>query len=104
MDQVFRALADPGRRSLLDRLFERDGQTLGELSDALPMSRQGVSKHLKILERAHLVVTEWMGREKLHYLNPVPVQQVADRWISKYARHRTAAVATLKRALEDEPQ
>jgi DNA-binding transcriptional ArsR family regulator len=85
MDAVFRALADPTRRSLLDELFKRDGQTLSELEERLPMTRFGVMKHLKLLEEAGLVVSKRRGREKLHFLNPVPIRLVHDRWVSKYA-------------------
>ena len=102
-DLVFRALADPTRRFLLDRLFERDGRTLKELESQLEMTRYGVMKHLRVLEEAGLVVTRRSGREKLHYLNPVPIRQIHDRWISKYAEHRLAALVDLKRALEEEP-
>lgn len=100
MDEVFRALADPSRRRLLDRLHARNGQSLRELSEGLEMTRQAVSKHLTVLERARLVTVVRRGREKLHYLNPVPVQEVADRWIGKYERGRTAALSRLKQALE----
>jgi DNA-binding transcriptional ArsR family regulator len=100
MDDVFKALADPGRRDLLDALFERNGQTLGELCARLDMTRQGVSKHLAILEAANLVVTTRRGREKLHYLNPVPINDIAERWINKYDEPRLQALADLKRALE----
>jgi uncharacterized protein YndB with AHSA1/START domain len=103
MDDVFRALADPSRRHLLDRLFKRDGQTLGQLEEHLPgMTRFGVMKHLGVLEGAGLVATRKVGREKLHYLNPVPIRQVFDRWTSKYARPFTRAMADLKRNLEGE--
>jgi DNA-binding transcriptional ArsR family regulator len=102
MDAVFRALADPVRRRLLDRLRTRNGQTLTEVSEGLKITRQAVSKHLAMLERANLVVTEWQGREKLHHLNPVPIHQIADRWISKYERPRLEALAELKRSLEGE--
>ena len=102
-DLVFRALADPTRRFLLDRLFERDGRTLKELESQLEMTRYGVMKHLRVLEEAGLVVTRRSGREKLHYLNPVPIRQIHDRWISKYAEHRLAALVDLKRALEEKP-
>lgn len=101
MDAVFRALADGSRRKLLDRLFERNGQTLGELCDGLAMSRQAVTKHLLILEQANLVVTLWRGREKLHYLNPVPIHEIAERWIRKYERGRLRALAELKKNLEE---
>ena len=99
-DRVFKALADPTRRHLLDRLFERDGRTLGELEHELDMTRFGVMKHLKVLEEAGLVVTRRSGREKLHFLNPVPIRLVHDRWIDKYTEHRAAALADLKRELE----
>lgn len=100
-DQVFRALADPTRRLLLDRLFEREGRTLGELnSEVEGMTRFGVMKHLKLLEAAGLVVSMKVGREKLHYLNPVPVQLIHDRWVSKYTRPRVVALAGLKQELE----
>jgi DNA-binding transcriptional ArsR family regulator len=100
MDAVFRALADESRRALLDRLFAKNGQTLGELCDGLRMTRQAVSKHLAILEGANLVATVRRGREKLHYLNPVPIHELAERWIGKYERHRLSALAELKRGLE----
>ena len=99
-DLVFRALADPTRRFLLDRLFERDGQTLTELSSGLEMSRFGVMKHLSILEDAGLVTTQKVGREKFHYLNPVPIRLVHDRWIDKYTERRVSALADLKHTLE----
>jgi uncharacterized protein YndB with AHSA1/START domain/DNA-binding transcriptional ArsR family regulator len=101
MDAVFRALADPTRRSLLDELFEADGQTLGALEQRLPMSRFGVMKHLKVLEEANLVVTRRRGREKLHFLNPVPIRLVHDRWVSKYAEPWAAGLSELKDRLED---
>jgi uncharacterized protein YndB with AHSA1/START domain/DNA-binding transcriptional ArsR family regulator len=97
---VFRALADPSRRWLLDLLFERDGRTLTALEGELPMTRFGVMKHLRVLEEAGLIVTRKVGRERLHYLNPVPIQLIADRWINKYAAARTSALADLKAALE----
>src|SRR5512146_659422 len=99
-DAVFRALADPTRRGLLDELFKRDGQTLGALEQRLPMTRFGVMKHLKVLEEAGLVVTKRRGREKLHFLNPVPIRLVHDRWVSKYAEPWTAALSGLKTELE----
>ena len=102
MDEVFRALADPNRRLLLDRLFERDGQSLVELQGALPMTRFGVMKHLRLLEQAGLVTTRRAGREKFHYLNPVPIRLVHDRWISRYAGPIVAQLSALK-ALLDEP-
>jgi DNA-binding transcriptional ArsR family regulator len=101
-DRVFKALADPTRRLLLDRLFERDGRTLGELESQVEMTRFGVMKHLRILEDAGLVVTRRSGREKLHYLNPVPIRLVHDRWIDKYTEGPASLLADLKRALEDE--
>ena len=101
MDDVFRALADPTRRSLLDELFKEDGQTLTALEERLPMSRFGVMKHLKVLEEANLVVTKRRGREKLHFLNPVPIRLVHDRWVSKYAEPWAATLTGLKRTLED---
>ena len=102
MDEVFKALADPTRRQLLDELYKRDGQTLTELESRLPMSRFGVMKHLKVLEEAHLVTTQKRGREKLHFLNPVPIRLVHDRWVSKYAEPWAATLTGLKRRLEDE--
>ena len=101
MDAVFKALADESRRALLDRLHARNGQTLAELCDGLAMSRQAVSKHLAILEAANLVVAIRRGREKLHYLNPVPIAEIADRWVRKFERDRLAALAELKRNLEE---
>ncbi|MGA3148179.1 MAG: metalloregulator ArsR/SmtB family transcription factor [Acidimicrobiales bacterium] len=101
MDDVFRALADPTRRSLLDELFRRDGQTLGELEGRFAMSRFGVMKHLKQLEEAGLVVTRRRGREKLHFLNPVPIRLVHDRWVSKYAEPWAATLSGLKHRLEN---
>jgi DNA-binding transcriptional ArsR family regulator len=103
-DAVFKALADASRRDLLDRLFARNGQTLGELCDGLAMTRQAVSKHLGILEEANLVAAVKRGREKLHYLNPVPIAEIADRWIGKFERGRIDALADLKRTLEQKPQ
>jgi DNA-binding transcriptional ArsR family regulator len=102
MDEVFKALADPTRRSLLDALFERDGQTLSELEGRLPMTRFGVMKHLRVLEEAGLVKTRKRGREKLHFLNPVPIRLVHDRWVSKFAEPWTAALSDLKQELEKE--
>jgi uncharacterized protein YndB with AHSA1/START domain len=101
MDDVFRALADPTRRSLLDELFKEDGQSLTALEERLPMSRFGVMKHLRVLEEANLVVTRKRGREKLHFLNPVPIRLVHDRWVSKYAEPWAATLTGLKRTLED---
>jgi DNA-binding transcriptional ArsR family regulator/uncharacterized protein YndB with AHSA1/START domain len=100
VDEVFKALADDSRRMLLDRLNERNGQTLTELCAGLDMARQSVSKHLAVLEAANLVTTVRRGREKLHYLNPEPINAIADRWISRYDRGRVAALADLKTALE----
>ncbi len=97
MDEVFKALADEGRRALLDALRRRDGQTLGELCDVLPdMTRFGVMKHLAVLEAAHLVVTERAGRSKLHYLNPVPIREIHDRWISHYAEPFVTGLLALR--------
>jgi DNA-binding transcriptional ArsR family regulator len=101
-DKVFKALADPGRRLLLDRLHGDNGQTLGQLCQHLNMTRQAVTKHLKLLEKATLVATLWRGREKLHYLNPVPIHEIAERWIGKYERSRLRILAELKRNLEGE--
>jgi uncharacterized protein YndB with AHSA1/START domain/DNA-binding transcriptional ArsR family regulator len=103
VDEVFRALADPTRRSLLDELYEHDGQTLSALEQRLPMSRFGVMKHLKVLEAAGLVKTKRRGREKLHFLNPVPIRLVHDRWVSKYAEPWAAALSGLKTQIEEEP-
>ena len=102
MDKVFKALAAQERRVLLDRLRANNGQTLGELCVHLKMTRQAVTKHLKILEEASLVVCIWQGREKLHYLNPVPIHEIGDRWISKYERGRLRALSELKKKLEGE--
>src|SRR5512133_3756877 len=99
MDDVFRALADPTRRSLLDELFKEDGQTLSALEERLPMTRFGVMKHLKVLEGAGLVTTRKRGREKLHFLNPVPIRLVHDRWVSKYAEPWAAAMSDIKQRL-----
>lgn len=101
MDAVFKALADASRRTLLDVLFRENGQTLGELSGRFPdMSRQAVTKHLRVLEEANLVATVWRGREKLHFLNPVPLHEISERWIGKYERSRLDALSELKRSLE----
>jgi DNA-binding transcriptional ArsR family regulator len=103
-DRVFKALADPTRRHLLDLLFVRDGRTLSELeSEVGDMTRFGVMKHLRVLEEAGLVVTRKSGREKLHFLNPVPIRQIHDRWIDKYTEPRAAALLDLKRKLEENP-
>src|SRR6266850_2560124 len=101
MDDVFRALADPTRRSLLDTLFKEDGQTLSALEERLPMTRFGVMKHLKLLEEAGLVVTRRRGREKLHFLNAVPIRLIHDRWVSKYTEPWAATLSELKHRLED---
>lgn len=101
-DRVFKALADPSRRLLLDLLFERDGQTLTELESRLDMTRFGVMKHLKQLEEAGLVVSTKVGRTRVHHLNPVPIRQIHDRWIDKYTEHRAATLADLKRQLEEQ--
>jgi DNA-binding transcriptional ArsR family regulator len=101
-DVVFHALADRSRRALLDRLFARDGQTLSDLCEGLDMSRQAVSKHLAILEAANLLATLKRGREKLHFLNPVPIHAIAERWISKFERPQLDALSQLKRRLEGE--
>ncbi|WP_424631603.1 ArsR/SmtB family transcription factor [Bradyrhizobium sp. SYSU BS000235] len=100
MDEVFKALADVSRRSLLDRLHARNGQTLLELCDGLAMTRQAVTKHLAILEAANLVTSIKHGREKLHYLNPLPIHEIGERWIKKFERGKLAALSELKRQLE----
>jgi DNA-binding transcriptional ArsR family regulator len=100
MDEVFRALADASRRELLDRLRADNGQTLNELCARLAMTRQAVSKHLGILEEANLVATVKRGREKLHYLNPLPIHDIAERWIGKFERHRLQALSELRKGLE----
>src|SRR6188768_1568246 len=100
MDAVFKALADASRRKLLDELFRNNGQTLGDLCARLDMTRQAVSKHLALLEEANLVAVVWRGREKLHYLNPVPIHDIADQWIGKFERSRLQALGDLKKALE----
>jgi DNA-binding transcriptional ArsR family regulator len=101
-DKVFKALADSSRRLLLDRLHEDNGQTLGELCEHLHTTRQAVTKHLSVLEAANLVVTIWRGREKLHYLNPMPIHEMYERWIGKYERHQVRALHDLKEALEED--
>ena len=101
-DLVFRALADPTRRHLLDRLFEQEGRTLTELESELEMTRFGVMKHLKVLEEANLVTTKRRGREKLHFLNPVPIRLVHDRWVSKFAEPLASGLSRLKRDIEEE--
>jgi uncharacterized protein YndB with AHSA1/START domain len=102
MDEVFKALADPTRRSLLDELFRQDGQTLSALEQRLPMTRFGVMKHLRVLEDAGVVVTRRRGREKLHFLNPVPIRLVHDRWVSKYAEPWATTLSDIKHELEEE--
>ena len=102
MDAVFKALADPTRRGLLDELFEQDGQSLSALERRLPMTRFGVMKHLKVLEAAGLVTTKKRGRERLHFLNPVPIRLIHDRWVSKYAEPWAAALSGLKQTIEEE--
>lgn len=102
MDAVFKSLADPGRRKLLDRLFESPGLTLGQLCREMDMTRQAVSQHLALLEEANLVSTAWRGREKLHYLNPVPIHELYDRWVKKFERRSLKALDQLKKRLEAE--
>jgi uncharacterized protein YndB with AHSA1/START domain/DNA-binding transcriptional ArsR family regulator len=102
MDAVFKALADPTRRRLLDMLFRRDGQTLGQLERRLEMTRFGVMKHLRVLENARLVVTKWRGREKLHFLNAVPIRQIHDRWLDKYSAPVAAMLTGLKKQIEED--
>ena len=104
MDEVFRALADPTRRALLDVLHAEPGATLGELAEPLDMTRQAVSKHLLVLESAGLVACRWSGREKHHYLNPVPLVEIHDRWISKFAATRARGLLELRRALEEKEE
>ena len=101
MDAVFKALADGSRRKLLDQLHKSNGQTLGELCEHLDMSRQAVTKHLILLEKANLMTVVWRGREKLHYLNPVPLHEIYERWIGKYEGHRLQALSDLKKGLEE---
>ena len=100
MDAVFKALADESRRKLLDLLHQSNGQTLGELCAHLDMTRQAVTKHLRLLEAANLIAVVWRGREKLHYLNPMPLHEIYERWIGKYERHRLQALSDLKKGLE----
>jgi DNA-binding transcriptional ArsR family regulator len=100
VDAVFKALADDSRRKLLDQLYKSNGQTLSQLCESLSMTRQGVTKHLVLLEEAKLITVVWHGREKLHYLNPVPLHEIYERWISKYERHRLQALSDLKKNLE----
>ena len=101
MDAVFKALADESRRKLLDQLRKNNGQTLTQLCEYFDMSRQAVTKHLRLLEEANLVVVLWRGREKLHYLNPTPIHEIAERWIDKYERHRLETLGDLKKRLEE---
>ena len=101
MDAVFKALSDTTRRQMLDRLFEHPGQSLTELTEGLEMRRQSAAKHVAILESAGLVSCHWQGREKLHYLNPVPIAEIGDRWLDKFTGDRAAAILNLKNALED---
>ena len=101
MDAVFKVLADPSRRKLLDELREENGQTLSELCAHLDMTRQAVTKHLVLLEKASLIAIAWRGREKLHYLNPMPLHEIYERWIGKYERHRLQALSDLKKGLEE---
>jgi DNA-binding transcriptional ArsR family regulator len=100
MDAVFKALADPSRRKLLDELRKKNGQTLSELCEHLDMTRQAVTKHLVLLEKANLIAVVWRGREKLHYLNPMPLHEIYERWIGKYERHRLQALSDLRKGLE----
>jgi DNA-binding transcriptional ArsR family regulator len=102
MDKVFKALADGTRRDLLDLLFANNGQSLGELCKQMTMTRQAVTKHLQLLEEANLITIVWQGREKLHYLNPIPIGEIYQRWIGKFERHRIEALNTLKQALEED--
>jgi DNA-binding transcriptional ArsR family regulator len=99
-DAVFRALADASRRRLLDRLHRKNGQTLGELCEGLDLTRQAIAKHLAVLEKANLVSWKRQGREKLHFINPVPINEIAERWISKFERQRLKALSELKKKLE----
>jgi DNA-binding transcriptional ArsR family regulator len=101
MNTVFKALADESRRKLLDQLHKSNGQTLTQLCGHLDMTRQAVTKHLALLEAANLVAVVWRGREKLHYLNPVPIHEISERWIGKYERHRLQALSDLKKGLEE---
>ncbi len=103
-DRVFKALADASRRSLIDRLHERSGQTLTELCEGLDMTRQAVTQHLAVLQGANLVSVQWRGREKLHYFNPVPLQDIYERWIRRFERQRLSALLAFKRRLEEESE
>lgn len=102
MDKVFKALSDPSRRKLLDRLFENSGLTLSELSEKMGMTRQAVTQHMNVLEAANLVTTVWRGRKKHHYLNPVPIHEIYDRWVRKFERRGLKALDQLKKRLEGE--
>ncbi len=102
MDLIFKALSDPGRRKLLDRLYASSGLTLTQLCEQMDMSRQAVAQHLGLLEEANLVATRWRGREKLHYLNPVPIHEIYDRWVKKFERRGLKALEQLKQQLEGE--
>ena len=102
MDLIFKALADPNRRVILDRLFEQNGQSLQALCQHVEFSRQGLSKHLALLEDAGLIVSQFQGREKKHFLNPIPIQNVAERWLAKYSNAQLTAVTALKKALEED--
>ncbi|PLS14976.1 transcriptional regulator [Bacillus sp. M6-12] len=102
MDKIFKALADSSRRQLLDELFKRNGQTLSELCEHLEMTRQSVTKHLVILEEANLIIVEYKGRHKFHFLNAAPIGEIADRWIGKYQLQRVKALSDLKKSLEEE--
>lgn len=102
MDKIFKALADSSRRQLLDELYKKNGQTLGELCGHLEMTRQSVTKHLIILEEANLIVIDWQGRNKIHYLNVAPIGEIYERWIRKYDRNRIAVLGELKKNLEEE--
>lgn len=101
MDKIFKALADETRRTLLDRLYEKQGQTLGEMCKGTNMQRQSATKHLKILEVAGLITIKWKGREKLHFLNPIPIGEISDRWIDKFSKPKVEAILNLKSALEN---
>lgn len=102
MNDIFKAIADPNRRQLLDELYVNNGQILSALCEHLDMSRQGVTKHLSILEDANLVITVWKGRKKLYYLNPVPIHEICERWINKYERHHLEVLNELKNTLEQD--
>lgn len=104
MDKVFKALADRNRRQMLDRLFDQPGLTLSGLIEGVNMTRQSASRHVAVLEQSGLVVTHWSGREKLHYLNPVPLADVARRWIDKFSQEKSAALLALKRTIEEKQQ